>query len=88
MNENSDGLPRQYFLHGTDPSRWSADEVGSVAHGLTGRVATCADNAAMVTWIERKNHGRRRQRGLGRLIQVKLRRLHGRTRRLRTTRPE
>ena len=31
-NENTNGLLRQYFPKGTDPSRWSAHEINAVAH--------------------------------------------------------
>ncbi|MFH1103748.1 MAG: IS30 family transposase [Actinomycetota bacterium] len=36
-NENTNGLLRQYFPKGTDLSRWSADEIGAVAHTLNTR---------------------------------------------------
>ena len=36
-NENTNGLLRQYFPKGTDLSRWSADELGAVAHALNTR---------------------------------------------------
>ena len=36
-NENTNGLLRQYFPKGTDLSRWSADEIGAVAHALNSR---------------------------------------------------
>lgn len=36
-NENTNGLLRQYFPKGTDLSRWSAREIGAVAHALNTR---------------------------------------------------
>jgi IS30 family transposase len=36
-NENTNGLLRQYFPKGTDLSRWSAEELQAVAHGLNSR---------------------------------------------------
>ena len=36
-NENTNGLRRQYFPKGTDLSRWSAREIGAVAHPLNTR---------------------------------------------------
>lgn len=36
-NENTNGLLRQYFPKGTDLSRWSAREIGAVAHTLNTR---------------------------------------------------
>ena len=36
-NENTNGLRRQYFPKGTDLSRWSAREIGAVAHALNTR---------------------------------------------------
>jgi IS30 family transposase len=36
-NENTNGLLRQYFPKGTDLSRWSAEEIKSVAMTLNGR---------------------------------------------------
>ncbi len=36
-NENTNGLLRQYFPKGTDLSRWSAQEIQSVAHALNTR---------------------------------------------------
>ena len=36
-NENGNGPLRQYFPKGTDLSRWSADEIGAVAHALNTR---------------------------------------------------
>ena len=36
-NENTNGLLRQYFPKGTDLSRWSAEEIGAVAHALNTR---------------------------------------------------
>jgi IS30 family transposase len=37
LNENTNGLLRQFFPKGTDLSRWSADEIGAVAHALNTR---------------------------------------------------
>jgi len=37
MNENTNGLLRQYFPKGTDLSRWSAEEIEAVAVALNGR---------------------------------------------------
>ena len=37
MNENTNGLLRQYFPNGTDLSRWDADEIKAVAAALNGR---------------------------------------------------
>jgi IS30 family transposase len=37
MNENTNGLLRQYFLKGTDLSRWNAEELEAVAHPLNSR---------------------------------------------------
>jgi len=37
LNENTNGLLRQFFPNGTDLSRWSADEIGAVAHALNTR---------------------------------------------------
>ncbi|MCX4784354.1 IS30 family transposase [Streptomyces sp. NBC_01264] len=36
-NENTNGLPRQYFPKGTDLSRWSAEDIEAVAHALNTR---------------------------------------------------
>jgi IS30 family transposase len=36
-NENTNGLLRQYFPKGTDLSRWTAREIGAVAHALNTR---------------------------------------------------
>lgn len=36
-NENTNGLLRQYFPKGTDLSRWSAEDLGAVAHALNNR---------------------------------------------------
>ncbi len=36
-NENTNGLLRQYFPKGTDLSRWSARQIGAVAHALNAR---------------------------------------------------
>ena len=36
-NENTNGLLRQYFLKGTDLSRWSAQEIHAVANALNTR---------------------------------------------------
>jgi IS30 family transposase len=36
-NENTNGLPRQYFPKGTDLARWSAEEFKAVAHALNTR---------------------------------------------------
>lgn len=36
-NENTNGLLRQYFPKGTDLSRWSAEEIETVAHALNTR---------------------------------------------------
>lgn len=36
-NENTNGLLRQYFLKGTDLSRWSDQEIQAVAHALNTR---------------------------------------------------
>ncbi len=36
-NENTNGLLRQYFPKGTDPSRWSAEDIEAVAHALNSR---------------------------------------------------
>jgi len=36
-NENTNGLLRQYFPKGTDPSRWTAKEIHAVATALNGR---------------------------------------------------
>ncbi len=33
-NENTNGLLRQYFPKGTDLSRWSAEEIATIAHTL------------------------------------------------------
>ena len=37
MNENTNGLLRQYFPKGTDLSRWSAEDIEAVAHALNTR---------------------------------------------------
>ena len=36
-NENTNGLPRQYFAKGTNLARWSADDLTAVAHALNSR---------------------------------------------------
>jgi IS30 family transposase len=36
-NENTNGLLRQYFLKGTDLSRWSAEDIEAVARALNNR---------------------------------------------------
>jgi IS30 family transposase len=36
-NENTNGLPRQYFPKGTDLARWSAEDIEAVAHALNTR---------------------------------------------------
>jgi IS30 family transposase len=36
-NENTNGLLRQYFPKGTDPSRWDAEELDAVAMALNNR---------------------------------------------------
>jgi len=36
-NENTNGLLRQYFPKGTNPTRWNADELAAVAATLNGR---------------------------------------------------
>ena len=36
-NENTNGLLRQYFLKGTDLSRWNAQEIHVVANALNTR---------------------------------------------------
>ena len=36
-NENTNGLLRQYFPKGTDPSRWPAEHIEAVAHALNSR---------------------------------------------------
>ena len=36
-NENTNSLLRQYFPKGTDPSRWSPEDLEAVAHALNNR---------------------------------------------------